>query len=130
MGDLFVLRAVQADERQHLPDFAGRPAAQGLDNAQVFLPGQVAVVGRRFNQRADILQQLHPAAVRNRLAEHRDFAARGARQAEYHFQGRRFARAVRAEEPIHRALRHPQVQGVDAHGVSILFAKVVSFYKC
>ena len=73
MGDFFVFCAAEPDECKDFADLTCRTVPTGLHNAQIFLTGQVAVVGGGFNQRPDILQQLDTVAFGSGLAKNGDF---------------------------------------------------------
>ena len=105
----------------------GDPAAAGaaaaglpgrVDEGEVGAPGQVAIRGRAFHQRADGGQHLgHP--LRHRLAQDGDLAARRVDQPEQHPDDGRLAGAVRPQEAVPVAFPHVQIEPVHDEQVAV-----------
>ena len=108
--DLVPRPIAQPDELEQLLDPAvrGRRSGGG-ERPQVLPAGQVRVEGRRLDERSD-LEQPVPVAPAERPAEDLDRARVGMDQAGQQPHRRRLAGAVRAEEAVHDAGRHGQVQ--------------------
>ena len=127
--DLFILLAGQAHDIERLPDVVLRHIAQGLQDPEVFLTGQVAVIGRGFDQRADILENVQPVFLVHPFAEYVDLTARGMSQPEDHFKRCGFACTVRAQKAVDRTLRNRHAQVLDAHGAAVAFAQPFGLYQ-
>ena len=118
----------QVDE---LEDLAGPPPArapqhpeQRGDEVDVLADGQVRVQGERLRHVADPLAGLASKAARF-LAKDRHRAARRRQGAGQQPDGRRLARAGRADDPEDDARRHGQRDAVDRELIRELDARVV-----
>ncbi len=65
---------VQPDDLQDFPDVFLRNAAKRLDNAQIFLTGQMAVVAGTLDETAHLTQYRQTVAVVHILSQHADAA--------------------------------------------------------
>ena len=108
--DLVPRPIAEPDELEQLldPALRGRRSGGG-ERPQVLAAGQVRVEGRRLDERPD-LEQPVPVAPAERPAEDLDRTRVGMDQAGEQPHRRRLAGAVRAEEAVHDAGRHGQVQ--------------------
>lgn len=125
VGHLLPPLAVQPDDLQHLPDVLLRRAAERLDDPQVLLAREVAVIAGALDEAPHLPEHGQAVFGVHLLPQHLDAPRRGAHQAQDHFQRGGLSRPVGAEEPVDAALRHVQVQVRHPQGVSILFAQVV-----
>ena len=126
-------RATAADVPQvdQLEDLAGPPPArapehpeQRGDEVDVLADGQVRVQGERLRHVADPLAGLAAEAARAPRPGP-DLAARRAQGAGHHPDGRRLARAGRADDPEDGARRHGQRDAVDRELIRELDGRVV-----
>ena len=125
MRQLFAPLAVQPDDLQHLPDVFLRHPPEGLDDPQIFLPGEVAVVAGALDEAPHLPEHSQAVSAVHFLPQHPDVPCRGAHQAQDHFQGGGLSRPVGAEKSVDAALGHVQVQVGHPQGVSILLAQIV-----
>ena len=125
MGHLLAPLAVQPDDLQHFPDVFLRHPPEGLDDPQIFLPGEVAVVAGALDEAPHLPEHSQAVSAVHFLPQHPDVPCRGAHQAQDHFQGGGLSRPVGAEKSVDAALGHVQVQVGHPQGVSILLAQVV-----
>ena len=125
MGHLLAPLAVQPDDLQHFPDVFLRHPPEGLDDPQVLLPGEVAIITGALNKASHLTEHGQTVFAIHALSQHPDAARRGAHQTKNHFQGGGLSCPVGAQEAVDAALRHIQIQVSHPQGVSILFAQVV-----
>ena len=122
MGHLLAPLAVQPDDLQHFPDVFLRHPPEGLDDPQVFLPGEMAVVTGTFDEASHLPENRETVGAVHLLSQHLDVSRRGANQPQNHFQSGGLSSPVGTEEPIDTALWHIQVQMGHPQGVPVLLA--------
>ena len=69
--------AIQSDDLQHLPDVLLRHPPERLDDAQVLLPGEVAVVAGALDETPHLPQHSQAVAAVHFLPQHPDIPRRG-----------------------------------------------------
>ena len=74
MSDFLFPLTVQPDDLQDFPDVFLGNAAKRLDNAQIFLAGQMTVVAGTFDETAHLTQDGQTVAVVHILSQHADAA--------------------------------------------------------
>lgn len=103
----------EADVGEHPVHPGGGRPDPGGEQLEVPPPGERREEPRRLDDRPDPGDDLGQR-VGDRAVEHAHDTRVGADEPEQHPDRRRLARAVRAQEPVHAAERHVQVQA--AHG--------------
>ena len=104
------LLPVEPDDLQHLVNVLLRQGEYLGVHAQVFPRGEVSVIRRGLDERADAAQKRHTAFLREALSEKLYLPRRGVHEPEQHFQRCGLARAVRADKAVYAPLAHAHVQ--------------------
>ena len=78
VGHLLAALAIQPDDLQHLPDISLWHAPESLDDPQVFLPGEMAVVTGTFDEASHLPENREAVAAVHLLSQYLDVSRRGA----------------------------------------------------
>ncbi|CDN42774.1 hypothetical protein BN871_BX_00060 [Paenibacillus sp. P22] len=119
---------LQPHDRQRLGDSLLGHVQEPANDLQIFRTGQMAVIRRIFNQRADMTEYFHPVR-RQALSEYRHAASRRLGKAEQHADRRRLAGSVGAEKAVDVAFPDPQIHIADHRFAAKLLGQPFRFQQ-